>query len=958
MKSTSHLAVVLALGFAVTAAAENTPSPAPTVAPEAQGPAAPAATQTPGTVAPDVVGKDHFGDITLGGQATDVTGNSSKFTEYRGVPEGVLLPSFHLSGRTSEMKYDFRGCTIQSDDQRYTLRTDFKSARIDADYTRLPHYFGNDGLSLLTHSSNGDFVLGSGLQQRYQKAITSIPQSGVTFGFLNNLVAPDLATGNRTDLKLVRGRARVNLDLTRGKPVDVNLSYFREDRTGSALRRSVLRIRQRRRAAGAVDYDPGRGRHRDPRPPLGLPWHRALHWFTMPSPCWGSRTRSGAPTAPTLGLSGARHASVNGPVFGRVALPPTTMPSRGPRAQLQAAGKTRVIADVSYGRWTQNQTPFIAYTTNASITVPAGVTSVGSLPTPQLDGSANVINQSYTVLSRPVPRLTLTARVRDYDFRNETPRVTIPGYVRFDAVWEDIGRISVPYAYRNDRADVTASYDLGRLTVEGGYKYLAFHREFRETEKTTENGVILAANLRAHDGVVLRASYEHATRGFDQYLAEESEDASFTNPGAPANLFAVPEELGGPVPSRYDQADKDFDRFNGLLQVAPNDKWSASVSYLYALENYNDFTPDQFTANTNLYGLNRVSYDSLAVDVDFTPTERVNPTASSAARTTRTGSGARQSGATVSLNPIDDWFSQVADRVDSYGGGAGFALIPQKLSLSATGRYQKVNGNNDISAPVGGAVEVAKRPLGGPLGFTAYDDTRLATVTTELTYTLPRSWAVTLGGWYEDYKIEDANAAPLNYLPAGSSSTRTTAATTVSPGTCVSAIAGRSWRLPMTTLIQTTSDGSLTRSSGRTAGRARPAVLVRSALRGPLTALTVDALRASRVLNRTIKPPSIPHEAEILCGDPDDRRSPTNTSATRRPAAPPPRRPERRGRDRRLYGVQEDSEAAHVGGAAGRRDRHRAELLPFPGARGPDRRPRPSRPCPSRCAAKGRAVLS
>ena len=30
----------------------------------------------------------------------------------------------------------------------------------------------------------------------------------------------------------MRGRARVNVDLTRGKPVDVNLSYFREDRTG------------------------------------------------------------------------------------------------------------------------------------------------------------------------------------------------------------------------------------------------------------------------------------------------------------------------------------------------------------------------------------------------------------------------------------------------------------------------------------------------------------------------------------------------------------------------------------------------------------------------------------------------------------------------------------------------------------------------------------------------------
>jgi hypothetical protein len=493
------------------------------------------------------------------------------------------------------------------------------------------------------------------------------------------------------------------------------------------------------------------------------------NWFTNAIPVLGFEN----PFRSTDGTDASAYqapgsASVNGPVFGRVALPPDNDAVTGTAgASFKLPGKTRVIADLSYGRWTQNTTPFIAYTTNASITAPAGVTSVGTLPTRQLDGKADVVSQSYTVLSRPLPHLTLTGRVRDYDFRNQTPRVTIPGYVRFDAVWEEIGRISVPYAYRNDRADLTASYDLGRVTVEGGYKYMAFHREFRETEKTTENGLIFAANLRARDGVVLRASYERAKRGYDHYLAEESEDASFTNPGAPANLFALPEEAGGPVPSRYDQANKDFDRFNGLLQVAPGDKWSASVSYIYALENYNDFSPDQFTADTNLYGLNRASYDSLAVDVDFTPTERVNLYGFFGRENNKNWQRGRQSGATVSLNPIDDWFSTVADRVDSYGGGAGFALIPQKLNLSATGRYQKVDGNNDISAPVGGAVEVAKRPLGGPLGFTAYDDTRLVTVTTELTYTLPRSWAVTVGGWYEDYKIEDANAAPLNYLPGG-----------------------------------------------------------------------------------------------------------------------------------------------------------------------------------------------
>src|SRR5216683_2991842 len=42
----------------------------------------------------------------------------------------------------------------------------------------------------------------------------------------------------------------------------------------------------------------------------------------------------------------------------------------------------------------------------------------------------------------------------------------------------------------------------------------------------------------------------------------------------------------------------------------------------------------------------------------------------------------------------------------------------------------------------------AVQPRGGPLGLAAYDDTRIVTLGGELTYTLPKSWAVTLGGWY------------------------------------------------------------------------------------------------------------------------------------------------------------------------------------------------------------------
>jgi MtrB/PioB family decaheme-associated outer membrane protein len=771
------LSLVLAGSVALARADDTVPvKPAPSPTPEptaAPGPAKPAPAQLPGTTAKDVTSAYHEGTITLGGQATSITGDSSKFQEYREVPEGVVAPAYHLFGRSSDdLKYDFRGYTIRSDDQRYTLVGDYKSARLTADYLRMPHYFGNDGRTLFSTAGNGGFDFATGLQQKYQGVLTRIPLNTVTFNTLNALVTPDLANASSIDLKLVRARGRVDLDLTRGKPVEVRLSYFHEDRSGD-------------RAAAGASF--GFGNVTELPEPVDYVTQDMAATATM-NRSWGSlrgvvRYNWFVNNVPVLSFANPFRitdstdpnaytapgtSSVGGASLGRLALPPDNNAVTGSAgATFKLPGKTRLIADLSYGHWAQNSTQFIAYTTNSAIVSPIQAANINTLPAQSLDGKANVINQAYTVSSRPVKNLTLTGRVRSYNFKNETPRLTFPGYVRFDAVWEAFGRISVPYSYRNDRADLTASYDLGHVTLEAGYRYTGFHREFRETEKTTENGLMVAANLRARDGIMLRASYERAKRSFPQYLAEESEDASFTNPGAPTNLLALPLDQGGPIPGRYDQAKKATDRFNGLLQLSPNDKVSLSVSYLYALDNYNEFDPATFTANTNRYGLNRASYDSFNTDLDFTPVDRVNLYAFYGHEDNKNWERGRQSGATISLNPIDDWFSQVADKVDSWGGGAGLVLMPSKLNFNATVRYQKVNGNNDISAPVGGAAYNAKAPLGGPLGFTAYDDSRITTVTGELTYTLPRSWAVAVGGWYEDYRFDDANAATQNYLPGG-----------------------------------------------------------------------------------------------------------------------------------------------------------------------------------------------
>ena len=132
----------------------------------------------------------------------------------------------------------------------------------------------------------------------------------------------------------------------------------------------------------------------------------------------------------------------------------------------------------------------------------------------------------------------------------------------------------------------------------------------------------------------------------------------------------------------------------------------------------------------------------------------------------------RQSGATVSLNPLDDWTSDIKDKSDSFGTGATLGLVKEKVDLTLNGHYQKVDGNNDFEAPVGGIPSNNRRLTGGITDIRFFDDTKLYTLSAELAYHVTKAFRVGLGGWYEQYKLRDLNSNAIaegvvltNYVP-------------------------------------------------------------------------------------------------------------------------------------------------------------------------------------------------
>ena len=170
-----------------------------------------------------------------------------------------------------------------------------------------------------------------------------------------------------------------------------------------------------------------------------------------------------------------------------------------------------------------------------------------ALPGAALDGKIDTtaLNAFFTTPAhrragpdRPLPAL----RPRQQDAARTA---SSDGYVRFDAVLGGHAAHHVPYSYTNDILDAALHYAMGKVDLEGGWKYNRMERTFRETSEwrqdasghftptagsTTENVFRVAADFRG-DWFMLRGMAEVGSRDFDSYDAADEEHAL---PGARA----------------------------------------------------------------------------------------------------------------------------------------------------------------------------------------------------------------------------------------------------------------------------------------------------------------------------------------------------------------------------------------------------------------------------------------
>ena len=181
--------------------------------------------------------QEEFGhvEVTLGGLQKDFDTNSSKFLEYRDIPQGPVAPTVGFTGKKGDWRYQLWGRDVTQKDQRYFGRADNGTIRIEASYLGIPHNFGNGGKSILSPTADNAWRLSDTLQKAHQDVIAVTPGSAVNYAFLSNLVAPSLAAApSNVDLKLLRGRTNLSFRVTpKDSDFELGVTYFHERRSGT-----------------------------------------------------------------------------------------------------------------------------------------------------------------------------------------------------------------------------------------------------------------------------------------------------------------------------------------------------------------------------------------------------------------------------------------------------------------------------------------------------------------------------------------------------------------------------------------------------------------------------------------------------------------------------------------------------------------------------------------------------
>ena len=481
-------------------------------------------------------------------------------------------------------------------------------------------------------------------------------------------------------------------------------------------------------------------------------FENAFSSVSSANPCFGL---TGEVTATPPGCGG----DSSGPSTGLTSLPPNNQAHT-----LNLAGginlpyRTRITGNFAYSLRLQDD-DFLAHTVNAAL---AG-SPLLVLPQKSLNGVVGTALVNLNATSRPIQPLTLTLKYRMFDLRDHSDEPIFAGHVQDDRSLAEEQRTSPRFGYTKHNLDLDGRWKFGQpvaLTLGAGWE--RWDRvDHREAPRSDEVFGKAALDYKPWDWLAARLTYRPSFRRISEYntfahhehTVLEEESASALAQGQSTLL------------RKFDEADRDRQRVDLLLQFFPLDTLTASVNGSWKFDDY---------LNSPL-GLQEATNWSAGFDLGWTPSDRFALTAGYVHEYIFQKQLSRNR--IVVDNVVQEfvdynWLSNNIDTVDTFYLGAKLALIPGRLDWNIGMNYSTATGQiltrNPNGAPTSGSS--SQNTTASAKRMPAFDDT-LIRVDTALRYHISKAWTLGLVYAFENFTKHDWRTDTLNpFLPGVTSS--------------------------------------------------------------------------------------------------------------------------------------------------------------------------------------------
>jgi len=678
------------------------------------------------------------GDIAAGAQAVKEAQRSSKFYEYRDVPRGFFLQSLNLDLSKGSRYFYLSAWNVQQADERFKAGLgSYGTFALDVGLDNTPHRFSFDGASPYVERTPGVFTLNDVIRSAAEALVPTGTSTNIAAA--RALVSSFLTSAGPIDLGLQRKKATLDFAYTPSVPFSFNIAGSHETRSGNRPFGTPLGF------SNAIEL-PEPIHYKTTNVDTNLEYHKA--WGTVRAGVAASLFDNDVqtlfwdnPYRITDSTYASAYSAGNGTAHGQMSLPPSNDAVKfylsGSFKPLKA---TRISAAASYGTFSQNQS-LLPFTVNTAIPA-SDPLAAGALSAPRETAmaKAHIMSFDLSLNSRLAKSIYLSAGIRYYDFANKIRELDMPdGYTRMDQVWEAIPIAVEPYSFTHSRLFGDLTFNVIKNTsVRVGYSIydITRHEGSHEAEKNkTEEGIFkVSVDTHPMDWLMLRVTYLNSQRDWSL------DDTWYAY--IPTFNF-----------KRYFEASRKRQSLNALVSLTPIDNLDIQLTYAIGRDDYPHSD----------YGLTRDDFDMYGIDLSYAFAKNQTLYGFYSHEVYDADQASRQSGATFSVNPLDDWTANLKDTVDTFGAGQTIELMADKLHFDLSASFSKAAGSSFLFSPPGGAPNTA-------LNFTdPLDSTTWWTVQSSFKWKMMKNLSVVLGYWFEQYDLKDIvrNEIAVDYAAAG-----------------------------------------------------------------------------------------------------------------------------------------------------------------------------------------------